>query len=594
MTAEAVPRRPAFARVPAGAGTPTRRRDHSPDGGGPLHLREEKTIDGAHFLLSLLGGAALLLWGLRMVRTGVLRAYGGELRRRLGRSMGNRFAASLAGLGITMLLQSSTATALMAASFASRGLVSTTAALAIMLGADVGTSLVAQLYSFRLSWISPLLILVGVATFMATSTTRLRDLGRTAVGLGIVLLALQLIASTAEPIRQSPVLTQVLTALGGAPIFAALLGALLTLLSTSSLAVVLLVISFAAHGIIDLPLAFALVLGANLGSAVTPMLATAGSEPEARRVPLGNLIFRLVGVGIALPLLPLVTPLIGLVEAEPWRQVANFHTAFNLALAGIFILLTGPAARLCTNLLRDRPPGEEAGKPRYLDPAAMDSPAVAIANAARETLRMGDIIARMLRETLDVFRNDDRRLLHEVEELDDTVDSLHESIKLYLTEVSREALDTEDNRRAIDVITFTTNLEHVGDIVDKGLMELAQKKIRNKLQFSPEGFGEICDMHARLTGNLDLALNVFISGDIKLARRLLEEKVVFRELERQASENHLARLRSGKIESIQTSSLHLDVLRDLKRINSHLTSVAYPILDAAGILRRTRLRQEAG
>lgn len=529
-----------------------------------------------------------------MVRTGVLRAYGGELRRRLGRSMGNRFAAFFAGLGTTVLLQSSTATALMAASFASRGLVSTTAALAIMLGADVGTSLVAQVFSLRLGWLSPLLILAGVTTFMATNTTRVRDLGRTAVGLGIVLLALQLIAATAEPMRQSPILEQVLAALGGAPVIAALLAAVLTLVSTSSLAVVLLIISLAAHGVIDLPLAFALVLGANLGSAATPMLATAGSEPEARRVPLGNLIFRVVGVAIALPLLPYMAPWVGVVEAEPWRQVANFHTGFNLALAGLFILLTAPVARLCTKVLPDRPAPEEAGKPRYLDRSAMDSPAVAIANAARETLRMGDIVARMLRETLEVFRNDDRRKLREVEELDDAVDQLHESIKLYLTEVSREALDTEDNRRAIDVITFTTNLEHVGDIIDKGLMELASKKIRNKLQFSPEGFREICDMHARLVGNLDLALNVFISGDVKMARQLLEEKVVFRDMERQASENHLARLRSGKLESIQTSSLHLDVLRDLKRINSHLTSVAYPILDAAGVLRRTRLRQEAG
>lgn len=203
---------------------------------------------------------------------------------------------------------------------------------------------------------------------------------------------------------------------------------------------------------------------------------------------------------------------------------------------------------------------------------------------------MGDIIERMLRQTLEVFRNDDRKLLKEVEELDDSVDRLHEAIKLYLSEVSRESLDPEDNKRVIDVITFTTNLEHVGDIVDKNLMELANKKIRNRLQFSPEGLEEICNMHARLMDNLRLALNVFIAGDVKMARQLLEEKVVFRELERRASESHLSRLRSGKIESIETSSLHLDVIRDLKRINSHLTSVAYPILDAAGELARTRLK----
>jgi phosphate:Na+ symporter len=550
----------------------------------------EEPINGTGILLNLLGAAALLLWGLRMVRTGVLRAYGGELRRRLGHSMGNRFSALLAGLGITLLLQSSTATAMMAASFASRGLVSTAAALAIMLGADVGTSLVAQVYSFRFPALSPVLILAGVALFMTSQATRRRDLGRAVIGLGLILLALQLIAAGGAPLRESPTLASVMLALADAPVMAVIVAALLTLLSTSSLAIVLLVISFVQHGLMALPLAFALILGTNLGSAGPPLLGTARSEPEARRVPLGNLIFRLTGVAVTLPLLPLIAPYVGQVEAEPWRQVANFHTGFNLALLALFVFLIGPVAKLCARLLPERAQAETTVRARYLDRSALESPAVAIANAARETLRMGDIIEKMLVQTLEVFRHDDRKMLHEVEDLDNGLDTLNESIKLYLTEVSRETLAPEDGRRAVDIITFTTNLEHVGDIIDKNLMELASKKIRNKLQFSADGFREICDMHARLVDNLKLALNVFISGDVRMARRLLEEKVAFRELERFASESHLQRLRRGTPESIETSSLHLDVIRDLKRINSHLTSVAYPILDAAGELAATRLK----
>jgi phosphate:Na+ symporter len=525
-----------------------------------------------------------------MVRTGVLRAYGGSLRRRLGRSMSNRLTAFATGLGITLLLQSSTATVLMAGSFASRGLVDTAAALAIMLGADVGTSLVAQIFSSGVGFLSPLLIVAGVVTFQASKSSRPRDLGRAVIGLGIVLLGLHMISATAEPIRQSPMMSELLAALVGAPVIAALLAAVLTVLSTSSLAVILMVIAFAANGIVALPLAFALVLGANLGSAVTPLIATLTASAEERRVPLGNLIFRLSGVVVVLPLLDYVVPLIARLDGSGARQVANFHTTFNLALALFFLPLIGPIARFCVRLLPARSETEDGGKPRYLDPAALESPAVAIANAARETLRMGDVVARMLRDTVDVFRNDDRRLQREVEQLDDQVDALHEAIKLYLTDVSREALDKEDHKRAIDVITFTTNLEHVGDIVDKNLMELAQKKIRNHLKFSHEGLAEICAMHKRLMDNFALALNVFMSSDVKLARQLLAEKVTFRELERHASESHLARLRSGKLESIETSSLHLDVLRDLKRINSHLTSVAYPILDSAGELRQSRLQ----
>ncbi|MFZ5789813.1 MAG: Na/Pi cotransporter family protein [Pseudomonadota bacterium] len=551
----------------------------------------EASINGTDFLVNLLGAAALLVWGLRMVRTGVMRAFGGDLRKRLGRSLQNRFAAFAAGFAITILLQSSTATGLLTASFASHGLVGTASALAVMLGADVGSSVVAQIVSLLPHELAPLLILAGVVAFLGSQATRLKDIGRTIVGLGLMLLALRLIGAAAEPVRGSQVLMEMFRALGSEPLLAVLLAAVLTVLSTSSLAIVLLVIAFAAGGLVSLPLAFALILGANLGATVMPLLGTATSGAEARRVPLANFIFRLTGVAIVLPLLSLIAPFMELVELPAARQVADFHTAFNLAIAILFLPLIGPVAALCARVLPEKPRGEEPGKPQYLDTAALDSPAVAIANAARETLRMGDIIEKMLRQTLEVFRNDDRKLLREVEALDDGVDQLHEAIKLYLTEMSRDAVDKADQKRSIDVITFTTNLEHIGDIIDKNLMELAAKKIKNKLRFSTEGFAEICNMHQRVENNLKLALNVFISGDVKLARRLLEEKVTFREMERAASEGHFARLRSGKLESIETSSLHLDILRDLKRINSHLTSVAYPILDAAGELTQSRLRK---
>jgi phosphate:Na+ symporter len=536
----------------------------------------------------------LLVWGLRMVRTGIMRAFGGDLRKHLGRSLRNRFAAFAAGLAITILLQSSTATGLLTASFASHGLVGTASALAVMLGADVGSTLVAQIVSLLPHGLAPLLILAGVVVFTTNRGTRLRDVGRTVVGLGLILLSLRLIAAAAEPVRNSGIVIEMFEALGDEPLLAVLLGAVLTVISTSSLAIVLLVIAFVGGGLIQLPLALALVLGANLGSTVMPLIGTAASGPEARRVPLANLFFRLTGVVIALPLLPLITPWMAHIEPAAWRQVADFHTAFNLAVAILFLPLIDPMARLCTKLLPARPRGEETGKPHYLDVAALDSPAVAIANAARETLRMGDIIEKMLRQTLEVFRDDDRKLLREVEALDDDVDELHHAIKLYLTEMTREAVDKADQRRSIDVITFTTNLEHIGDIIDKNLMELASKKIKNKLRFSAEGFAEICNMHQRVENNLKLALNVFISGDVKLARRLLEEKVAFREMEWAASEGHFARLRSGNMESLETSSLHLDILRDLKRINSHLTSVAYPILEASGELTASRLRKQDG
>jgi phosphate:Na+ symporter len=550
-------------------------------------------ISATQLLVSLLGGVALLLWGLRMVRTGVMRAVGAELRHSLGVSLGNRFYALAVGLGVTLLLQSSTATALMAASFVGRGLVGSAPALATMLGADVGSSLVAQFLTLDIRWLSPVLILIGVTGFMVSRVTRYRDLGRAAIGLGLILLSLGLIVALSQPMRGSVLLAQVLAALGGEPLLAVLLAALLTWLAHSSLAIVLLIAALAATGVVALPLAFALVLGANLGGAFPALVATVGSKPEARRVPLGNLIFRAVGVLAAVWFIDLAAPYIAALQAEPTRQVVNFHTAFNLALAALFIFLTGPVARLCKRALPDVEAPQDAMSTRYLDADSIDTPSIALACAARETMRMADTVEVMLRRTIDVLRVNDRKLAAEIEQMDDTVDALYEAIKLYLTEVSRNELDGPESRRYLEIISFTTNLEHVGDIIDKNLMELAGKKIKNRLQFSEEGFREIQYLHAQVIEHLRIAMSVFISGDVKVARQLIEEKVRFRDSERRAAERHMDRLRAGRLETIETSALHLDVLRDLKRINSHLTSVAYPILEATGELRASRLTTSA-
>ncbi len=555
------------------------------------HSLRRWIISGTEFLINLLGAIALLLWGMRMVRTGVTRAYGSNLRHLLGEHLGSRFTSFLAGLGVTALLQSSTATCLMTASFASRGLVAAAPALAIMLGADVGTTLVAQLFSFPIGWLSPVLVLVGVIAYQSGHNHRTHELGRVAVGLGLLLLALRLIVANEGAVRNSPILLDMIESLGGEPVLAILFAALLTWIAHSSLAIVLLVVSLVGTGAVPLPLAFTLVLGANLGGTVAPIVATLSSAPAARRVAWGNAAFKVIGVVAILPLLGPAADLVGMIETAPARQVVNFHTAFNLALALVFVPMTVFLGNLALRLMPDPPTGEDESAPRYLDPTARAEPALALACAARETMRMGDTVALMLRGSLDALRGDDPEPIEVVSRMDDIVDRLHEAIKLYLTQIRRQPLDAEEGRRWTDIMSFTTNLEHIGDIVDKNLLELAAKKVRYSYHFSEEGLREIEILHKRVQENLQLAMNVFLSGELQLARRLLGEKDRFRELEFKAAENHHERLRHGKRESIETSSMHLDIVRDLKRINSHLTSAAYPILDKAGELRRSRLKE---
>jgi phosphate:Na+ symporter len=343
------------------------------------------------------------------------------------------------------------------------------------------------------------------------------------------------------------------------------------------------------------PLALALVLGANVGGALAPFLTLSGLPPAGRRVPLGNLIMR---TAVALPVLFLVTPIaawLALLEPDPGRIAINFHTAFNLVVAALFLPAVALVAKLAARLMPDLPQAAASNEPKHLDPTVLDTPAEALGCAMRETLHMGDRVADMMRQALVVFEKSDPKLVKEVEKADNTVDALHEAIKLYMVKVSKAEMTDEESQRYVEIITFTTNLEHVGDIIDKNLMELAAKKIKNRYTFSPEGLDEIRHFHARVMDNMRLAFNVFATRDVAMARRLLAEKAVTRTAELAAADSHFARLREGRPESIETSAIHLDVMRDLKRINGHLTSVAYPILEVAGELRDSRLRErEAG
>jgi phosphate:Na+ symporter len=547
---------------------------------------------GGIVLLDLVGGVALLLWGLHMVQSGIIRAYGAELRRFLGRALRNRFRAFAFGLVVTALLQSSTATALMTTSFAADGVVTLAAALAIMLGANVGTTLIVQVLSFDVSAVSPVLLLAGLIAFKHSQRTRVRDLGRVSIGLGLMLLSLHILLGTLAPAESTPGVRALLAAVTGEPILNVLLGAVFAWAAHSSVAVVVLVMSLAYSSFVAPAAALALVLGANLGSAINPVFAAGGSgDPMAQRLPVGNLLNRVVGCALVLPFLQPIAALMASIDVNPARQAADFHTAFNLALAALFILPLNYVASALIRLLPERKKASDPSSPLYLDPSALATPTIALTCAAREVMHMGDIVESMLRQTMTAFMTDDRKLVSEIERMDDAVDRLHEAIKLYVTEITRESLDGQNGQRAMEIIAFSINLEHIGDIIDKNLMELASKKIKNRLKFSEEGAADIGALHQRVVDNLKLALGVFMSGEVGIARQLLGEKVQIREVERAAAEGHFARLREGRPESIETSSLHLDVLRDLKRIHSHICSVAYPVLEATGELQSSRLKE---
>lgn len=540
-------------------------------------------------LVNLCGSIALLLWGIRMVRTAVTRGFGGDLRNLIRASSGRRVAAFLSGIGVTILLQSSTATSMLVASFSSQPGMTAASAFAVLLGADVGTTIVVQLFSHRVAWMAPLLILIGVVRFMTSERSRPRNLGRAAIGLGLIMLSLQLIGTTASDITGAGVVKTVLVQLGREPLLMILMLAIVTIALHSSVAAVLLVAALAESSAVPVQSAVLMVLGANLGGAVLLALSAHPLGRAARVAPAANVCVRLAGVLIFMFAPAAVADALAVSRLGPAGQVVLFHSFFNVVIALMALPFASTIADSIERLLPAAAPDETFRPPSNLEEQGLETPVVALACATREALRIGDVIKEMLNGSMDVIRSDDTARRKHIEGLDDEVDRLYEAIKLYLVRLTREELDKEESERAIEILGFTTNLEHVGDIVDKNLMELAAKKAKAKVAFSNEGLSEIEALHKDTVASLDLALNVFVSGDLRLARRLLAQKVVVRDRERGSAEKHFARISKGRPESLDSSALHLDILRDLKRINSHFCAVAYPILERASELAESRL-----
>jgi len=544
-------------------------------------------------LVDLLGAAALLLWGLRMIKTGVLRAYGTVLRQRLGRSTANRFMAAFWGFLVTLGLQSSTATAVIIASFTARDIIRPRMAQAMMLGANFGTAVVALVLSADIHWVGSALLFCGVMLFNLSQGSRNRNLGRAIIGLGLMLLALQLLGGVTAPLRESETLITVLAALGEAPVFAVILSAGLAVMASSSLAVVVLVMMLAAAGVVGPELALWLVAGANLGGAIPPYLAVRSEGLPARRLTLANLLVRSSGAMVVLIFAAPLAELLSRWFTDPAAFVAAAHLGFSAVLLLVFLPLLGPVTKLAELLLPARADADGEAQ-TYLDEGLMSSPDMAIAVAARETLRMGDLIGSMLDQTQRSLRDGDEAAYALVSRQEEEVDRLHEAIKLYVARISRLDLEEDDARRASEVISYAINLEHVGDIIKRGLAEIAAKKARKKLSLSPEGLAEISEFFQYTRDNLQLAQAIFMSRDPDIAKRLLAQKIEIRKLEARSAGLHMARMRAGRTESVETSSIHLDLLRDLKRVNAHLASVAYPILEEIGLLDESRLRSAKG
>ncbi|MFK0085668.1 Na/Pi cotransporter family protein [Pseudomonas sp. NPDC090755] len=538
-------------------------------------------------LLNLLSAVALLIWGTHIVRTGILRVFGSNLRRVLSQNMSKRPLAFVAGITVTAMVQSSNATAMLVTSFVGQGLMSLTPALAIMLGADVGTALMARVLTFDLSWLSPLLIFLGVIFFLSRKQTRAGQLGRVGIGLGLIILALQLIVEAAAPITQAQGVKVLFASLTGDILLDALVGALFALVSYSSLAAVLLTATLAGAELISLPVAIGLVIGANIGSGLLAFLSTSMQNAAGRQVALGSLLYKLIGLVLIIPVLDPLVRWMDSLSFSPQELVIGFHLLYNTLRCLLMLPTVTPMARVCSWLLPERAETNGRARPRHLDPAALGTPSLALANAVRETLRVGDLIDNMLDAMNGALKGTHTAMTQQVRNLGEDVEALNNAIKLYLAQMPREDLSDQDSKRWAEIIELVINLKLASDLIERMLRKVQQQKTSQRREFSDVGLEELTGLHSQLLANLRLGLSVFLSADPESARQLLREKRRFRAQERRLTHAHVSRLQRKVVQSIETSALHLELIADMKRLNSLFCSSAYVVLgssDTGGLL----------
>ncbi|HEY3126746.1 MAG TPA: Na/Pi cotransporter family protein, partial [Candidatus Limnocylindria bacterium] len=511
-------------------------------------------------LFSLLGGTALLLYGVRLVGEGLQRAAGTRLRHVLSTLTGNRLKALAVGAGVTAVLQSSSATTVMLVGFASAGLLSFRQTIGVILGADVGTTVTVQLLAFDLLAVSPLVVFVGWVTWTIGRGT-VRYIGQALLGFGFLFLGMKLVSDGTAPLATSGLFRDMLTALTGQPLILLLVAAVFTALVRSSAAVIGLALSLAASGLMPLSSAIPIIFGANIGTAATALFAAIGQNAEALRVAAAHAAFKVIGVILFVPFAGLFTDLVARTAPDVPRQIANAHTLFNVILAAVFLPFTNVAADLFTRLVPDRTTTSTGAI--YLNTQTIDTPAVALGQALRETLRMGDVVIQSLRDSLAVLEHNDERLMREVIARDDVIDRLEEDIKQFLIGVGQQQLTEEQAERETALIFVIANLEEIGDVIEKNLMELAAKKITGNHVFSQQGWSEIRELHAKVLENLELAMSALASNDATIAEKIIRHKSVVNVLERQLRQTHIRRLHEGLRESIDTSSIHLDLLANL-------------------------------
>ena len=545
------------------------------------------------FLFSLSGAVFLLLFGVRMVRTGIERSYGASFQRFMtGQTSYAR--ASMLGVGLAVLMQSSAAVALLTSVFAASGALAFPIAVAIVLGGDLGSALLIRVLSLDLAWLVPVLLTVGGYLFVKTEAKRWRQAGRVIMGLAFILISLQLLREAMDPIRDSDFLPSISDYLSKDMVTAFIFGGVLAFVMHSSVAAILMCVALVQIGVLPFSAGLSLILGANLGSALIPLWLTKDMNADARRVPVANLLLR--GSCAVLVLWPaqIVFEAYFPAHSEPAGWLILFHITFNASLVAISFLFVRPVERFLVWFIpSDVPEAGLADAPlrtqTALDPGRVTTPAQAQADLKRELLHMSETVELMFAPIPTLYETPEQPAIRRFRALNRDLNDHMVQIRDFVAAIPMDDFNKQDAKAMRALMEYALRLKTAGDVIALKIYRLANDIRTQDLIFSGEGWVELMDMHQAILANLKLASNVLISDDLESARILSLEKTEIKRVEYRSRMRHLKRLQNGNAKSYKSSDVHLETLRAFREINGHIAAVAYPVLYQHGQLLETRL-----
>jgi phosphate:Na+ symporter len=572
---------------------------------------EMQTISWFFLCMGMLGGLALFLYGMEEMSTGLKRTAGNRMRSILAALTKNRVIAMFVGAVVTVVVQSSSATTVMLVSFVQAGLMTFVQSLGVILGADIGTTVTAQLIASNLGDYALLMVVIGFSMHTFGKKKATKNVGDVILGFGLLFFGMKLMSDTMKPLRTYAVFIDIMRDMEN-PFLGILVGALFTSLIQSSAATAGIVIALAQQDILNLEAGIPLVLGANIGTCITAGLASIGTSREAKRVAMAHVLFKLAGVLLFIFWIPGFADLIRMLaerfDSGTARQIANAHTIFNVALALIFLPFTEHFSRLILKILPiEEKPKDVIMTTKYLDEESISTPAVALDLARAEVARMAKLVWRMLAAIIIPFMSDEKliekeisdpeekdfllreiptkdfwrtdlTLLQGIDMREEKIDFIEEKIREYLFKITSRGVAPEQANEAFGMISIASDIESVADLIHRNMVPLIAKKKDLMIDFSEEGKEEILIYHQKVCRRIELLKESFTEMDLDAAREIMSSERTYLDLEEQYRARHLERIRQKQVESAKTHEIHMELMDLLKQIVVYSSNMAKTFL----------------